>query len=134
MSDRAKSRKFSVKWASSQLCVRNRYENWLCMLLVWQIDLQEAYKENSPHKLFNLLLDGQHLNKYYLKSLLSYTGARDSIAVKALSYKPEGRGITSRWGGFFLIYLILPAALGPGVDSASNRNEHQESLKNETWG
>jgi hypothetical protein len=25
------------------------------------------------------------------------------------------------------IYLILPAALGPGVDSASNRNEYQES-------
>jgi hypothetical protein len=28
-------------------------------------------------------------------------------------YKLEGRGIASRWGGFFLIYLILPAALGP---------------------
>jgi hypothetical protein len=26
----------------------------------------------------------------------------------------------------FSIDLILPAALGPGVDSASNRNEHQE--------
>jgi hypothetical protein len=25
--------------------------------------------------------------------------------------------------------LILPAALAPGVDSASNRNEYQESLK-----
>jgi hypothetical protein len=24
----------------------------------------------------------------------------------------------------FLIYLILPAALGPGVYSASNRNEY----------
>jgi hypothetical protein len=28
--------------------------------------------------------------------------------------------------GFFLIYLIFPAALGPGVYSASNRNEHQK--------
>jgi hypothetical protein len=54
-------------------------------------------------------------------------GARGSIVVKALRYKPEGRGIESRWGGFFLIYLILPAVLGPGVDSASNRNEYQES-------
>jgi hypothetical protein len=27
----------------------------------------------------------------------------------------------------FSIELILPAALGPGVDSASNRNEYQES-------
>jgi hypothetical protein len=26
----------------------------------------------------------------------------------------------------FLIYLILPAALGPEVYSASNRNEYQE--------
>jgi hypothetical protein len=26
----------------------------------------------------------------------------------------------------FSIYLILPAALGPGVDSASNRNEYQD--------
>jgi hypothetical protein len=27
---------------------------------------------------------------------------------------------------FFLIYLILPAALGPGVYTASNRNGHQK--------
>jgi len=26
----------------------------------------------------------------------------------------------------FFIDIILPAALGPGVDSASNRNEYQE--------
>jgi hypothetical protein len=31
---------------------------------------------------------------------------------------------------FFLIYLILPAAYGPGVDSASNRSEYQVS----SWG
>jgi hypothetical protein len=54
-------------------------------------------------------------------------GARGSAVVKALRYKPEGRGIASRWGGFRLIYLILPTALGPGVDSASNRNEYEES-------
>jgi hypothetical protein len=34
--------------------------------------------------------------------------------------------VPMRW--IFLIYLILPAALGPGVDSASNRNEYQESF------
>jgi hypothetical protein len=27
----------------------------------------------------------------------------------------------------FSIYLILPAAYGPGIDSASNRNVYQES-------
>jgi hypothetical protein len=31
---------------------------------------------------------------------------------------------------FFSIYLILPAALGPGVDSASNRNEYQKQKSN----
>jgi hypothetical protein len=57
----------------------------------------------------------------YLPPALTFTssvlyiliGARDSVVVEALCYKPEGRGIASRWGGFFLIYLILPAALWP---------------------
>jgi hypothetical protein len=31
---------------------------------------------------------------------------------------------------FFSIYLILPAALGPGVYSASNRNEYQNQKNN----
>jgi hypothetical protein len=30
---------------------------------------------------------------------------------------------------FFSIYLILPAALGPGVYSTSNRNEYQRQKK-----
>jgi hypothetical protein len=30
----------------------------------------------------------------------------------------------------FSIYLILPAALGPGVYSASNRNEYRKQKKN----
>jgi type II secretory pathway pseudopilin PulG len=32
--------------------------------------------------------------------------------------------------GFFSIYLILLAALGPGVYSASNRNEYQKQKNN----
>jgi hypothetical protein len=31
---------------------------------------------------------------------------------------------------FLSIYLIFPAALGPGVYSASNRNEYQEQKNN----
>jgi hypothetical protein len=44
-----------------------------------------------------------------------------SSVVKALCHKPEGRGFGTR---LFSIYLILPAALGPWVYSASNRNEY----------
>jgi hypothetical protein len=31
---------------------------------------------------------------------------------------------------YFPIYIILPAALGPGVYSASNRNEYQKQENN----
>jgi hypothetical protein len=48
--------------------------------------------------------------------------ARGSVVAKALRFKPESHGFDTRWGDFFLIYLILPDALGPGVYSASNRN------------
>jgi hypothetical protein len=47
--------------------------------------------------------------------------------VEALCYKPEGRGVDSRcshWN-FSLTYSFRPHC-GPGVDSASNRNECQE--------
>jgi hypothetical protein len=46
---------------------------------------------------------------------------------EALRYKPEGRGFVSRcchWN-FSLIFSFRPH-YGPGVDSASNRNEYQE--------
>jgi hypothetical protein len=44
--------------------------------------------------------------------------------VKALPYKTGGRGFD------FSIYLILPAALGPGIYSACNRNEYQKQKNN----
>jgi hypothetical protein len=34
----------------------------------------------------------------------------------------------------FLNYLILPAALGPGVHSACNRNEYQKQKNNNVSG
>jgi hypothetical protein len=58
-------------------------------------------------------------------------GARGSVVLKALRYKPERRALKSGWGHWiFSIYLILPAALGPGDYSASNR-KYQE-YQNET--
>jgi hypothetical protein len=58
------------------------------------------------------------------------SGARGSVVVKTLCYKPEGRGFETRWGEWFLsIYLILLVALGPGVYSSSNKNEYQKQKK-----
>jgi hypothetical protein len=58
-------------------------------------------------------------------------GARGSVVVKELCYKPEGRGFQTWWGELiFSIHLILPAALGPGVYSASNRNQYQKQENN----
>jgi hypothetical protein len=57
-------------------------------------------------------------------------GERGSIVVKALCYKPQGRRFETRWSQWtFSIYLILPAALGPGVYSAFNKNEYQKQKK-----
>jgi hypothetical protein len=47
--------------------------------------------------------------------------------VEALCYKLEGRGLESRWGGFFSSFQ---PHYDHGVESASNRNEYQES----SWG
>jgi hypothetical protein len=55
-------------------------------------------------------------------------GVHGSVVVMA--YKPEGCGLETRWGEFFSIYLILLAALGPGVYSSSNRNEYQKQKNN----
>jgi len=53
-------------------------------------------------------------------------GARGGIVVKALRYKPVGRGFDSRWCHWnFSVTKSLRLHYGPGVDSASNRNEYQ---------
>jgi hypothetical protein len=52
--------------------------------------------------------------------LVSYVNGR--LVVKALGYKPEGRGFESRWGE--ILNLPSPSALGPGVYSVSDRNEY----------
>jgi hypothetical protein len=49
-------------------------------------------------------------------------GARGGIMVKALRYKPAGRGFDSQWCHW---NFSCQSHYGPGVDSASNRNEYQ---------
>jgi hypothetical protein len=47
--------------------------------------------------------------------------------VEALLYKPERRGFDSRWYHWnFSLTQSFRSHYGPGVDSASNRNEYQE--------
>jgi hypothetical protein len=54
------------------------------------------------------------------------SGARVGIVVKALRYKPAGHGFDSWWchWNFSVTHSFWPQ-YGPGVDSASNRNEYQ---------
>ena len=44
--------------------------------------------------------------------------------VKALRYKPAGRGFDSRWCHWNFSVTSFRSHYGPGVDSASNRNEY----------
>ena len=65
---------------------------------------------------------------FHLGTVLSCSKDLDGHAVaqlvEALRYKPEGRGFDSRWchWNFSLTYSFRPH-YGPGVDSASKRNE-----------
>ena len=63
----------------------------------------------------------------FLSPLSPTWGHEVAQLVKVLRYKPEGRGFDSRWchWNFSLTYSFRPY-YGPGVDSASNRNEYQE--------
>ena len=59
--------------------------------------------------------------------LPTVAGDCGSTVVKVLCYKSEGRWFDSRWChcNFSLTYSFR-SHYGPGVDSASNRNEYQE--------
>ena len=45
--------------------------------------------------------------------------------VKALRYKPVGRGFDSRWCNWNFSVTSFRSHYGPQVDSASNRNKYQ---------
>jgi hypothetical protein len=62
--------------------------------------------------------------------ILSSMGARGSLVVEVLCYKPEGHGFITRYGEFFSISVILPTTLGPEVHSASNINEYLKQKNN----
>jgi hypothetical protein len=99
------------------------------------LTLHSHYRENLIYNYYVI----SYNNMLYASSQFSFQtsfaavgGACGSVLrCSILCYKPEGRGLDSRWGHwtFQLTYSFQPH-YGPGVDSASNRNEYQES----SWG
>jgi hypothetical protein len=61
--------------------------------------------------------------------MLIKNGARCSVVVKAIATNRKVAGSIPDEVNFS-IYLTLPAVLGPGVYSASNRNEYQKHKNN----
>ena len=52
---------------------------------------------------------------------------RRSTVVNVLCYKSEGRWFDPSWCQWIFIYIkSFGSHYGPGVDSASNRNDYQE--------
>jgi hypothetical protein len=67
---------------------------------------------------------------FHKSKLPTVNGARGSL-VEALCYKREGRWFDTLWGHWiFQMPESFQPHCGPMVDSASNRNEYQES----SWG
>jgi hypothetical protein len=65
------------------------------------------------------------------RSLTFEMGVRGNVVVKALCYEPKGRGFKTRRGELIVsIYLILPAAIDPGVYLASNKSYYQKQKNN----
>ena len=65
-------------------------------------------------------------NASNLRDLLLQEGTRGGVVVKALRHKPAGRGFDSRccpWN--FSVIESFRSQYGPGVHSASDRNEYQ---------
>ena len=65
---------------------------------------------------------GYLAQQYFI--IYKYSGYRGSTVVKVLCYKSEGRWFDV--SGFIIDIKSFRSHYGPGVDSASNRNEYQE--------
>ena len=89
-----------------------------------------SYTSSPPLGLRCLFWGELHFHLYlYLFNCSSVWRGGHALShlVEALPYKSEGRGVDSllcHWN-FSLTYSFRPH-YGPGVDSASNRNEYQE--------
>jgi hypothetical protein len=67
----------------------------------------------------------------YTDRYISIPRVRDNVVLEGLCQRSEGRGFDTRRGKYVLsIYLILTAALGPGVYWASSINAYQRQKWN----
>ena len=68
------------------------------------------------------------LGHVFTKPVQIEGGDRGSTVVKVLCYKSEGHWFDPSWCKwiFFIDIKSFRSHYGPGVDSASNRNEYQE--------
>jgi hypothetical protein len=125
-------------WISSQqfallpICVIIFY----CSVIVWQLH-PYAVCTRSDMCRYKCVCVSIHTHIYiYIYTyvyvyiyiyLYIHTGLRGGAVVEALRYKPEGRGFDSGWFHWiFSLTYSFRSHYGPGIDSASNRNECQE--------
>ena len=102
---------------------------------MWQVSCwsitQEAGLQSQASWCRICLVDKVALGQVFLQVLWFSTARIMGYAmgqlVEALHYKPEGCGFISRWCHWnFSLTQSIWLHCGPGVDSASNRNEYQE--------
>ena len=96
-----------------------------CYLLVHDtIYLAEIYRRFGGTYVLFIFLDFCAI----LVKLYTLSGDRSSTVVKVLCYKSEGRWYDPSWCQwiFFIDIKYFRSHYGPGVDSASNRNEYHE--------
>jgi hypothetical protein len=75
-----------------------------------------------------------HRDLHHTATLPTAKLGSGTVVVRALCYKPGGRGFETRRSELiFSIYLIIPVALGPGVHSDSNRKEYEKQKKKCFW-
>ena len=71
--------------------------------------------------------DKDHLKRDIITNAYISIGDRGGTLVKVLCYKSESRWFDSRWCHLnFSLTCFFRSHYGPGVDSASNRNEFQD--------
>ena len=87
----------------------------------------EKHKRKRVGRIMRQSYARKEIHSVFWKNNLDKEGHAVAQLVEALRYKPEGRGFDSRWCHWnFSLTISFQPHYGPGVDSASNRNEYQE--------